>query len=64
MKKLMFRLLCTYYHWKVLRAQDYGVKSCWDYAESFLDNIDEVEWRTIVADAEWMVDEDFSYWTE
>lgn len=64
LKWYIFRFLCTYFHWKVLRSQTYSFYNCWEYCDSFEDYLDDVEWKTLVSDAEYMVHEDFSYWNE
>lgn len=65
MKWLLFRIFVTYYHWKVARKlKNYTVRDCWEYAADFGDYFDSAEWRSLISDAEYSVDEDFSYWRE
>ena len=66
MKWFLFRLFVAYYHWKqVGDFYTYGFYDCWRYAASFKGSyFDSAEWRTLRADAEFSVHEDFTYWTE
>ena len=64
MKWFVFRLLVTYYHWSVVKCHGYGLVSSWNYACSFDNFFEDVQWRSIVKDAKYSVDEDFSYWSE
>ena len=65
MKWLLFRIFVTYYHWKSARKwKNYTVLDCWKYAGTFDNYFDGAEWKSLIADAEDAVGEDFSYWTE
>lgn len=62
MKWIIFRLAVCFYLRKELGKHDYSWRWCWSYSDSFDNFFDDVEWKTLIEDAQDSALEELSCW--
>ena len=62
MKWIIFRIAVYFYLRDNLKKHDYHRQFCWAYSDCFENFFEDVQWRTIIEDAEEAVLEDLSCW--